>query len=306
MWRADRRPPDTPLAVQHAMDPQTVVVVLGLASAAAWGTADFGAGIAGRRAPLFGIIVVTQLVGSGLALGLAAVRGEPWPAAQDLALAVAGGLAGGTGIWALYRGLSTGRMGVVAPISGVLSAVVPVSAGIVLQGLPGPAAVAGIALALVAVVLVSAGPDADGGAIGRVAGIPSDAAIALVAGVGLGFLNLIISRLTPGSVFAPLVLTRVTEALIFVSILAATRRPWRLPRSIWPLAVVVGGLDMAGNGLFVLAAQAGRLDIAAILSALYPVATLILAATLLKERVVGVHAIGVLAAIAAIVLVRLG
>ncbi len=291
------------------MDPQTAVVVLGLASAAAWGSADFGGGIAGRRAPLFGVILFTQLIGCGLALGLAVVRGEPAPAPRDLAIAVAGGVVGGTGIWALYRGLSTGRMGVVAPISGVLSAVVPVSAGIVLQGLPGPAALAGIALALVAVVLVSASPGGGGSATGRidrVAGIPADVAIGLLAGVSLGLLNLIISRLTPGSVFAPLVFVRLTEAALIGTVIVTARRAWRVPRPVWPLAVLVGGLDMAGNGFFILAAQAGRLDIAAILSSLYPVTTLILAAIVLKERVVGVHAIGVAAALVAIVLVRLG
>jgi drug/metabolite transporter (DMT)-like permease len=291
------------------MDPQTAVVVLGLASAAAWGSADFGGGIAGRRAPLFGVILFTQLIGCGLALGLAVVRAEPAPAPRDLAIALAGGVVGATGIWALYLGLSTGRMGVVAPISGVLSAVVPVGAGIVLQGLPGPAALGGIALALVAVVLVSASPGGGGpatGRIDRVAGIPNDVAIGLLAGVSLGSLNLVISRLTPGSVFAPLVVVRLTEAALIGTIILTARRAWRVPRGVWPLAVLVGGLDMAGNGLFILAAQAGRLDIAAILSSLYPVTTLVLAAIVLKERVVGIHAIGVAAALVAIVLVRLG
>ncbi len=284
-----------------------MVVVLGLASAAAWGSADFSGGLAGRRASLFGVILFSQLLGLPFALGIAIVRAEPFPVPADLVLAVVGGLLGGIGIAALYGGLARGRMGVVAPISGVLSAVVPVTAGILLQGLPGPAALLGIALALVAVVLVSAAP---GGSSGvpqdRIAGIPADVAIAIVAGTSLGFLNLVISRLTPGSAFAPLVLLRLTEALLIGSVILAVRRPWRISRPVWPLVLVAGGLDMAGNGLFILAAQAGRLDIAAILSALYPVATLILAATLLKERVVGVHAIGVAAAILAIVLVRIG
>ena len=65
--------------------------------------------------------------------------------------------------------------------------------------------------------------------------------------------------------------------------IVATRRAWRLPRPVWPLVVLVGSLDMAGNGLFVLAAQAGRLDVAAVLSSLYPVTTLVLAAIVLKE-----------------------
>jgi drug/metabolite transporter (DMT)-like permease len=289
------------------MDPQTSVVVLGLASAVAWGSADFGGGIAGRRAPLFGVILFSQLVGCGLALALGLLRREPIPGPSDVAIALVAGVIGGIGIWALYRGLATGRMGVVAPISGVLSAVVPVTAGIVLQGLPGPAALAGIGLALVAVVMVSSAQPASVGApAARIAGLPADVAIALVAGTSLGLLNLVISRLTPGSVFAPLVLVRLTEATVILSVVLAGRRAWRVTRPVWPLVVVVGGLDMAGNGLFILAAQAGRLDIAAILSSLYPVSTLVLAAIVLKERLVGVHALGVIAAVLAIVLVRIG
>ena len=199
-------------------------------------------------------------------------------------------------------------MGVVAPISGVLSAVVPVTAGIALQGLPGPASLVGIGLALVAVVLVSNSPGQTSGAPveRRVLGLPRDVAIALVAGLSIGVFNIIVSRFSPGSVFAPLVIVRLAQAAVIVGAIVATGRTWRLPRRVWPLILVVGGLDMAGNGFFILAAQAGRLDIAAVLSSLYPVTTLILAALILKERVVGVHALGVTAAIAAIVLVRVG
>jgi drug/metabolite transporter (DMT)-like permease len=289
------------------MDPQTGVVVLGLASAIAWGTADFSGGLAGRRAPILGVVLFSQFVGLGLALAIALVRGESFPITTDLGLAVVGGVLGGVGIGALYGGLAIGRMGVVAPISGVLSAVVPVSVGIVLQGPPGPAGLAGIGLALVAVVLVSSAPSATSARPqARLAGIPADVAIALVAGIALGLLNLVLSRLSSGAVFAPLVLARLTEALLIGSVVLIVRRPWRLARPVWPLVLIAGGLDMAGNGLFILAAQAGRLDIAAILSSLYPVATLVLAAAVLKERVVGVHALGVVAAVAAIVLVRIG
>jgi uncharacterized membrane protein len=291
------------------MDPQTAVVVLGIASAVAWGSADFSGGIAGRRAPLLGVILVTQLSGCVLALVLALLRHEPFPAPRDLLIAVVAGAVGVVGIWALYRGLATGRMGVVAPISGVLSAIVPVAVGIVLQGLPRPAAVAGIVLAVLAVILVSSAPgSADRPVQKRVAGLPSDMAIALLAGTALGLLNVIVSRFTPDSVFAPLVLVRLTEAAIMILIIRAATQPWRVPRAVWPLVLTAGGLDMAGNGLFILAAQAYRLDIAAVLSAMYPVSTLILAALVLKERVVGVHAVGVAAALGAIVLltVRIG
>jgi drug/metabolite transporter (DMT)-like permease len=290
------------------LDPQSLVVALGLASAAAWGAADFGGGIAGRRAPLFGVILASQLAGGVLAAGVAAVRAEPLPAATDIAIAGVGGIFGAIGIGALYGGLSTGRMGVVAPISGVLSAVVPVSAGIALQGLPGPASVLGIGLAILAVVLVSTSPGqlADRPPARPVLGLPRDVAGALLAGLSIGVFNIIVSRFSPGSVFAPLVIVRLAQAAVIVSAIVVTRRSWRVPRRVWPLLLVVGALDMAGNGLFILASQAGRLDIAAVLSSLYPVTTLILAALILKERMGGVHALGVAAAIAAIVLVRIG
>jgi drug/metabolite transporter (DMT)-like permease len=288
------------------LDPQTAVIVLGLASAAAWGSADFGGGLAGRRAPLFGVLLFTQLIGCILAVVLALLRAEPVPGPGDLAISVAGGLVGGIGIGALYLGLSTGRMGVVAPISGVLAAIVPVSAGIFLQGLPGPARIAGIGLALVAVLLVSNSASDDPGGAGGLRRARSDVAIGLLAGVALGLFNLIISRLSPGLVFGPLVAVRATEAVLIAAVIATTRRTWRVERPMLPLLFVVGGLDMAGNGFFILAAQAGRLDVAAVLSSLYPVSTLILAAVVLRERIVGVHALGVVAAVAAIVLVRIG
>jgi drug/metabolite transporter (DMT)-like permease len=290
------------------LDPQTAVVLLGLASAVAWGSGDFGGGIASRRAPLFGVILATQLTGGVLAAGVAFVRAEPFPMVPEIALAGLGGVFGAIGIGALYGGLSTGRMGVVAPISGVLSAVVPVTAGIALQGLPGPASLVGIGLALVAVVLVSSSPaQTPGGPVGlRVLGLPRDVAIALLAGLSIGVFNVIVSRFSPGSVFAPLVIVRLGQAVVIAGAIAVTGRTWRLPNRVWPLLLIVGALDMAGNGFFILAAQAGRLDVAAVLSSLYPVTTLILAALILKERVVGVHALGVAAAIAAIVLVRIG
>ena len=107
-------------------------------------------------------------------------------------------------------------------------------------------------------------------------------------------------------VVAPLVLVRLTEGAFIGLVVLAARRAWRVPRAVWPLSCGAGALDMAGNGFFILAAQAGRLDVAAVLSSLYPVTTLVLAVVVLKERIVGLHAIGVAAALIAIVLVRIG
>jgi drug/metabolite transporter (DMT)-like permease len=253
--------------------------------------------MAARRGPLLGIVIVTQFVGAGLTLFLALGRAEAVPPPWEIGWALIAGVFGGVGILALYRGLATGRMGVVAPISGVVAAAIPVALGMVLQGLPGPARVAGMVLALLAVVLVSR---ADGGGSRR------DVGLGLLAGFGIAIFNVAVSRFEPGQVFAPLTLVRASEGLLCVGVVLAGRRPWRVGRPILPLVVLVGALDMGGNAFYILATQAGRLDVATILSSLYPVTTVVLATVILRERIAGSHLIGVLLAIVAIVLVGAG
>src|SRR3712207_5874506 len=123
-----------------------MVVVLGLLSALAWGAGDFGGGLLTRRAPLFAVVAGTQIVGMVLALVLGIARGEPVPQGMDLAWSLFCGLCGMFGITSLYRGLAVGRMGVVAPTTGVLAAVVPVAVGFVTEGLPRLAVLGGIAI----------------------------------------------------------------------------------------------------------------------------------------------------------------
>jgi uncharacterized membrane protein len=116
-----------------------LVVVFGLFSAAAWGGGDFAGGLAARRAPVFGIVLGSQAVGMVLALVLAVVRAEPLPAAVDVAWSSLAGICGAVGLLALYHGLAVGRISVVAPVTGVLGAGVPVLIGVLLEGVPPPA-----------------------------------------------------------------------------------------------------------------------------------------------------------------------
>ena len=111
-------------------------MIFGLVAALTWGTGDFGGGLLSRRAPLFGVVLASQLVGTVAALGIAVLRAESLPSTADIGWSVAGGLAGGIGISALYQGLAVGRMGIVAPITGVLAALIPVVVGIVFEGFP--------------------------------------------------------------------------------------------------------------------------------------------------------------------------
>jgi drug/metabolite transporter (DMT)-like permease len=274
-------------------------VTFGLLSALTWGAADFGGGRATRRGPVFGVVLVSQIVGMVLAAGVAILRGEPLPGPADLGWAALGGVFGVVGIVSLYQGLASGRTTVVAPIAGVLAATIPVTVGWLSQGVPSYVRIVGIGLALLAVVLVSTSPDPVGGR-------PAGVRYGILAGIGFGLFNVCASRFSPGVVFGPLVAVRAIEAVALVAMIVLTRRAWRLDRSVVPLAMAVGVGDMAGNGFFVLAAQAGRLDVAGVLSSLYPVTTIILAAVLLRERVTRGHAAGIGVAGVAIALITGG
>jgi drug/metabolite transporter (DMT)-like permease len=277
-----------------------LVVALGLGSALAWGAADFGGGLTTRRSALFGVVLVTTVTGMVIASLLAILRGEPVPGAADVGWSALSGVFGTIGILALYGGLAAGRMGVVAPVTGVLAASVPVAVGIALEGLPGPVVLFGIGLAIVAVLLVSI--TADAGPEGR----PSGLAYGIAAGLGLGLLAVTLSRVTDGLVFGPLVILRGVQVVLVVAVVVLSGRAWRLDRRILPAAFAVGLLDMAGNGLFLAAAQAGPLAIAAVVSSLYPVTTVVLATLILRERLGVGHGVGVLCALAAIVCIGLG
>lgn len=276
-------------------------VVFGLLAAVVWGTADFSGGFLGRFVPVFGIVLLGLLVGLVAAVGIALLRGEPVPSAEDVAWSVAAGVAGAIGYTSLYAGLASGSMSVVAPVAGVLSAAVPVTVGILTEGVPGPLVLVGIVTAIVAVILVSTSSG------GSVAGLlASGFGLAVLAGLGLGSFSALAAQISDGLVFGPLVVIRVTEIVVVAVVALLARRPVAMPARFAVAAGAVGVLDMTGNALFILAAQSGRLDIAAVLSALYPVTTLILAAIVLREHPTRLHALGIVCAIAAIVLIAAG
>lgn len=247
---------------------------------------------------MLGVVLVSQLVGTVLALILAVACGETMPLASDVPWSICGGLTGGVGIVALYRGLAVGRMGVVAPVTGVLAAAIPVVFGVVLEGLPTPLVAVGIGLAIVAVVLVSRVDDGRAG--------PSGLGLALLAGVAIGAFGVTISQISEGHAFGPLAMIRVAEAVLIGVVIVVGRQAWRADRRLLPTMAGVGVLDMAGNSGFILAVQSGSLAVAAVLSSLYPVTTVILATLVLHERVTRSHAIGIALASGAIVLIAAG
>jgi drug/metabolite transporter (DMT)-like permease len=243
-------------------------------------------------------VLLSQFVGMCIALGLAVLRSESVPSGNDVPLCIVAGVLGGVGITALYRGLAIGRMGIVAPVTGVLAAVIPVVAGIILEGLPAITVLAGIGLAVVSVVLDSRVADEAGGRAGLVE--------ALVAGVAIGCFGIAISGISQGQVFSSLTLIRLVQAGLVIAIVLASRAAWRLPSDAVPAVVIIGVLDMAGNSFYLLAVQTGALAVASVLSALYPVATVVLAAVVLHERITRDHTVGIALAAAAIALIGIG
>jgi drug/metabolite transporter (DMT)-like permease len=280
------------------LGPGTAVIVLGLLSALTWGSGDFAGGLMARRVPLFGVVAVTQAAGMAAALIMAIARGEPVPQGTDLVVSITAGLCGVVGITALYRGLAVGRMGVVAPMTGVLAAVIPVCFGFLRDGVPRLATVVGILVALAAVVLVTRSPGHDDR--------PTGAKWGLLAGTAIGLFNVTIGNLSSAGAFGPLVVIRLVQACVLTGLIVAWRQPWRVRRGDVAKLAGVGLLDMAGNVSFILAAQTGALAVASVLSSLYPVTTVVLAIAILRERLTRSHVIGIALTAVAIVLISLG
>jgi drug/metabolite transporter (DMT)-like permease len=252
-----------------------------------------------RRAPLFGVVGLTQFVGVWAALVLAVALGEPVPSFPDIGWAMAAGLGGMLGISCLYRGLAVGRMGVVAPTTGVLAATIPVVFGFAVDGVPVPATVAGIAGALVAVVLVTRAP-------GVGSDRPSGLSWALVAGVAIAWFNICIGQFSGDSAFGLLVIIRLFQALMMGLLIVLWRQPWRLPGDALGKLLVIGLLDMLGNATFILAAAAGDLAVATVLSSLYPVVTVVLAIIVLREHLSRSHVAGIVLTAVSIALITAG
>lgn len=272
-------------------------VAFGLASAVSWGAGDFSGGLASRRTPAAGVVIASQGVGIALLVVLAAATREAAPTPGQLGWAALAGANGAFGLLALYSALASGRMGIAAPVSGVVGAVVPVLVGASLHGSPGALRLAGFALALAGVWFLTA---AGGGA--ERAGA-RELVLPLLAGVSFGLFLVFIHRAGGTTVLWPLTAARATSMAVLAAIGGVTGS-LRLPgRSALGLTCLAGLLDTGGNAFFVLAAQAGRLDVAGVLSSLYPAATVLLACLLLGERLTGRQTAGALATLAAIVCV---
>jgi drug/metabolite transporter (DMT)-like permease len=279
-----------------------VAVVLALGCAVVYGAADFLGGLASRKTSVFGVVALSQVVGLAALLVLLPWLGGPVEPA-DLWWGAASGLAGAAGLVVFFRTLARGVMSVIAPVTAVTAAAVPVLVGLLTGDRIGTWSAVGIVLALGAVVLVSA----EGGLIALSRARPASLLPALVAGSLFGIFFVLLDRTSDGSGLTPLVTARLASVALVVTIAVLTRQPLRVTRAAVPLVAASGVGDMTANALFLLATQQdGQLAITGVLASLYPVSTVVLAQLVLRERLVGAQVAGLGAAAAAVVLITAG
>jgi drug/metabolite transporter (DMT)-like permease len=252
-------------------------VVFALPAALAYGLADFAGGIAARRNPVLVVAAVMQAAGLvALLPALVLLPGE-WSIAAVGTGALAG-VAGALGLLLYLRGLAVGPMGLVAPLSAVVGAGLPLVLGMVGGERPGPVAWVAIAVALVAIVLATAG------ARGRPA-TGTGLVLGLAAGVGFGLFFVAIDAAPVDSGLVPLLVGRLVSVPLLVLILVVREKD--RPGSTFHARglVVAGGVaDALANALFLLATRAGDLGVSAVVVSLYPVVVVLLARVVLHER----------------------
>ena len=286
-----------------------LAIVLALASAIGYGASDFAAGLASRRA---GVIQVTLLASAVSAIVVTAalpVAASHRPAAAALAWGAVAGLGGTTGALALYLGFRQAAFSVAGPISAVGAAGFSVLAGLLLGERPTTLALIGIVLALPAIVGVSASAASASSRRGPAggAGRPARGVVAgLVAGACFALLFIGLNRAGSGSGLWPVAATQVTELTVALAVAAATRNV-RLPGArARLLAVGTGAAGAAGTISFFFASHAGFLAVTAVLTSLYPAVTIVLARTVLGERLTVLRLAGLTLAAACVALIAVG
>jgi drug/metabolite transporter (DMT)-like permease len=273
--------------------------LLALGGALSWGVGDFLGGLAARRIAVLSVLALSQAIGLVGVLLWVSVASDPFPGVPELLPAALAGVAGAIGLGALYRGLAVGAMGIVAPISAA-SPLVPLAVDAARGVVPDALQVLGVVLVVAGIITLSRDPDSGSQRIAAGAGL------AVVAALGFG---LFVVGLDAGAdESAPWAVVAARSASVTLAVAAAvfvTRTSLRPPRALLPVLIGIGVFDTGANVLVAFATTKGAAGIVAVLSALYPIVTVLLARLLLGEqlsvtrRVGGAVALGGAALVAA-------
>lgn len=273
-----------------------ITLTYSLIAALGYGLSDFIGGVTSRRTTAWPVAFLAA-VGAAVATLVTAIFVSGSPTTTDLLWGALAGVGSGLGGAFLYRGLANGRMGVVAPISAVGAALIPLPVALFLGERPTWLAWIGIAMALPGIWLVSREPGAQTTTAGVVDGV--------LAGLGFGFLFIFAGQIGSNAGVLPVALTQVVGAAAVIVTALLLRQDW-VPRKtvdLWGMAA--GALAAGAMVFFLFATHHGYLSIAAVVTSLYPAATIGLAALVLKERFSPSHALGMLLCLTAVACVGL-
>jgi drug/metabolite transporter (DMT)-like permease len=290
-------------------------IVLAVAAAVSYGVSDFTGGVLTRRAHVFVVFLLSQLVSAALLLALVALWAHTvsW---SGVVWGAAAGLAGVVGTSLLYQGLAICRMSVVGPITGVLGAGLPVLFGLAIGERPGPAALIGIVAGLVAVVVITRAPEppASYPSAAQSRPLPAEAAArarqallcAVGSGLGFGLFYVLLERSPLDSGLWPLLGTRFSLITLLSLGVALRRLPVGVPAPMGLRLVGLGVVNTMADLLFLLATREGLLSLVAVITSMYPAVTVGMAALILHERIAGQQVVGLAVAAVSVALIALG
>ena len=293
-----------------------MVIVFALAAAVLYGSADFLGGAASRRSRALSVAVLSVPAGAVVMLLAAVVAGGPLPTA-GLGWAVAAGAFGGIGLMAFYTGLAVGPMSVVAPVSALVSTVLPVGVAVASGEHLGVRVYAGVATCLLAIVLVSlergGWPARNAGSSAQDRSLRHHATLrgvgyGVVCGALFGIFFVFLRNAGSAGVFWPVGISRLANcAVVLIAAVLARARPVgrEAGGQVLAAAIFSGVLDASANLFYVLATRAGLFGVAIVLTSLYPGITVLLARVVLRERMHAVQRIGLLLAAAGVILVTM-
>jgi drug/metabolite transporter (DMT)-like permease len=281
------------------MPPANILgILLSLISAATWGGGDFFGGLSTRKHNQYAVLVVSAAAGILVLIICTLIWPEPFPAWPMALWAVMAGLCGVVGLGTLYKALSLGHSATVAPTAAVIGAAIPVMYGIIITGFPDVLKLIGFCLAFIGIWFVSR----ISGETGKVTS--TSLILAILAGIGFGGFYIFITLAGPKSTFTPLIISRST--FFIASTFLMISQHGKLGKATWSPTVWMAGLfDASGNALYMLAKQFTRIDVAVVLSSLYPAITVVLSRIFLKEKISRFQWFGVGLCFTAVVLITL-
>ncbi|GAA4479898.1 DMT family transporter [Rhodococcus olei] len=280
-------------------------ILLALVAAVGYGVSDFVGGLASRRVAALRVVIVSYPISLLIALAVAPLFGGTLTSSTAL-WGAASGIAGGIAVWWFYLALADGPMSVVSPLTAVLVAGIPVLVGLLIGERPGALALAGVALALVAVVLVSREtPESAGEAVdGHPARFtPAVAWLTVGSGIAFALAFVFLHQIGDESGLWPLVVSRATATVVVWAVAVGSRQFTRPPRDVVRLAVGIALLDLVANGAMLYAFAGAMLSLVSVIGSLYPAATVLLAMTMLGERIGRLQQVGMVLALAAVAMI---